>query len=144
MKRILIVAITLAVFTSSCDSFNNKIGVKCDDKHAVRLVEKLLTLKNNNTVAVKVVVDRNNIVEWDYKDGRYLCRAKVKGYVENATYGDLLWLSEHGLKLKDNGTLEGWVYYQTFFPTVDRKKFEKGEGGHFWVELLKTNEVPVW
>jgi len=144
MRKILLTAGVLTVFIFSCDLFNNKVGIRCDDEDAVHLVEKLLTVKDNGTVTVKVVIDRKNIVEWDYKNGRYLCRAKATGYVKNATPGDLLWLSKYGLEVKDNETLDGWLYYQTFFPTVERERIKRGEGGHFWVELLTTDEAPVW
>ena len=69
----------------------------------------------------KIKIDPQNIVIWDYKSGRYLCYAKVEGKILNNDFSTLFWIGNNYGLYEKNKTISGWIYYQTYMPTVEKK-----------------------
>jgi len=141
------ISILTLLFVGCNNPFSNeKIGVKCDDPAAVNLAEGII----NNDLShkkVSIKIDTDNIVEWDYKDGRYLCKAKIDGtYDKKMSFFDKSLLNAYGLYFKKDGKVKGWIFYQTYLTTKEMKKLQSGKGGtyNFYVEILNKKNVPIW
>jgi hypothetical protein len=138
----------LTLFFIGCNNpfGNKKIGVKCDDPAVVSLAESIINNDLSNK-KVSIKIDTDNIVEWDYKDGRYLCKAKINGtYDKNMSFFNKSLLNPYGLYFKKDGKVKGWIFYQTYLTTKEMKKLKsnKGETYDFYVQILNKKEVPVW
>jgi len=123
---------------------NKKYGVKCDDSSAIMLAEKIIN-EDLGKGKISIKIDTNNIVEWDYKDGRYLCKAKINGtYDKNLSFTKKLMFNNYGIIFNKNNTLNGWIYYQTYLPTVEMKKLKNNESYVFYSEVLNATKLPEW
>jgi len=135
------------VFLVGCNNpfEGNKVGVKCDKKSVVNLVESIM---NNDFTKgdVSIKIDPLNIVEWDYKNGRYLCKAKVSGtYNKNISYVKKVALQSYGLSFDEkNNKVNGWIFYQTYLPTVEMKKLKENKDYIFYAEILNASKLPKW
>ena len=148
MKKLLYVVSSLSlVFLVGCNNpfKENKIGVKCDKESVVHLVEKIM---NNDFTKgdVSIKIDPLNIIEWDYKNGRYLCKAKVSGtYDKNISYMKRVALQSYGLSFDEkNNKVHGWIFYQTYLPTVEAKKLKENKDYIFYAEILNASKLPKW
>ncbi|AZV46376.1 hypothetical protein C3L23_03535 [Nautilia sp. PV-1] len=142
----------IAFLLSGCNlNFNSskKPGVICDDKDAITLAEEILNqdilnqdIKNKDISPLKI--DPENIVIWDYKSGRYLCKAKVTGKVLNKNFSTFLWTgSDYGIYEK-NKTLTGWIYYQTYMTTSEEKKAKENKPFSFYVQIIPNKNIKEW
>ena len=144
MKRLLVVLPIL--FFIGCDlSFEQKEGVKCDE--AIDLAENILNTKLFPTFVDKDItplkIDKDNIIEWDYKNGRYLCKAKVSGKILKKEKYFLYLLEPYGIYQNKN-KVEGWIYYQTFVTINEMKKLKENKQSSYYVEIEKVSKIPVW
>jgi len=138
------------LFLTGCniDLHEKKVGMKCDDSGVVSLAEKILNQDIlNKSIDKKYIsklkIDKDNIVSWDYKNNRYLCKAKVTGDALKK-FDTLFWVgSNYGL-YRDKNKVEGWIYYKTYMTTKDLKKYKKQEDSSFYVELVPTKDIKEW
>ncbi len=145
MKGVVIGTFTLVfLFTTACQK-ESKHGVKCDEPSVISLVEE--TINNNLSKGdISVKIDPMNIIEWDYKNGRFLCKAKISGtYKKNMSYLKKISLATYGIDFDSkNNKLSGWIFYQTFLPTVEMEKLKKHKEHIFYVEILNASQLPTW
>ena len=147
MKKLLNIVIISLMFISGCNNpfTNERIGVECDKDSAIKLAQDII----NNSFAkgdLSIKIDRNNIIEWDYKNGRYLCRAKIEGtYNKKISYIKQLALEKYGFKFDSKtNKVSGWILYQTYLPTVEIRKLKNGKEYSFYVEILDSSKLPQW
>ena len=147
MKKLFFLCFPVLI-TTGCDNiFNGKIGIRCDDAKAVQLLTEILDDNFKEEIKDGVLsnffVKTDRIVEWDYKNGRYLCKAKVYSNVLDRSALYFVYKSFAKFRVKDN-RYEGWVYYQTYLPTAELEKMKNGKRFSFYVEILDESKVPVW
>jgi len=144
MKKLLFV---LPLFFAGCDlSFESKEGVKCEQavELAENILNKTLFSKIVNKYTTPIKIDKNNIVEWDYKNGRYLCKAKVSGDILNSKDKYFLYSFRPFGIYENKNKIEGWIYYQTFITTKEKKKLKENKQSSYYVEIEEVSKIPVW
>lgn len=151
---ILISAFILNGCNINTSMFENKIGAKCDDPSTIMLTERIFNndyyfIRNNieNNVISKFRIIPDEIIEWDYKNNRYLCKAKISAEIldENKLKSSMLLINSIGInKNKENNNLEGWIYYQTFVSTTEMKKLKKHKSYNFYVYIVPSKNIPIW
>ena len=98
-----------------------KKGFSCENAAVLKALKQLI----DKNADANYIVDRSNIVIWDYNPvGRYDCRAKVKKVGNRNPLGKKInpFISNTRYGLKDGG----WVYYHTYITTKDNDKFYVG------------------
>jgi len=145
MKRALALAALLTSLTACSLPYPfEKEGVKCDNEEAVQLLEEVLNRKIFHGKA-SIEVDRDNIVEWDYKSKRYLCKAKIKGDLDEdmAIDKSLALTATYGFRVIGD-SVDGWVFYITYIPTSEWKKAKEEKFVRFYVEVMPLNRIYTW
>jgi len=142
------IGISILFFITGCSntfSREDKLGVKCDKVSTISLVENIM---NNDFTKgdVSIKIDPSNIIEWDYKDGRYLCKAKLSGtYNKKISYIKKVALQSYGLSFDEKtNKVSGWIYYQTYLPTVEMKKLKENKEYTFYAEILNASKLSQW
>ena len=141
MKKFFIFLSLLLITGCNLPFSNKKVGVKCDEPAAVSLAEKIFNDYTKKDFKVKI--DTSNIVEWDYKDGRFLCKAKIipTTYNKKLSFFDKAIYEKYGFTFTED-KVKGWVYYQTYLTTQNMKKLKEGKDYSFYVQIEKTNDIP--
>jgi len=143
MKRFLVFLI-LTAFMNSCSlPFKEAEGIRCDKDEVIKSLEELLN-KNIFYGKALIEVDRKNIVVWDYKSRRYLCKAKIKGDIfEDLDAIKSLALTKYGIQVTGDN-VSGWVYYTTYASTYEWKRAKEGDSMLFYVELVPPDRLYTW
>jgi len=150
MKKTGMFLLTALLLTGCNMNFNEtkKPGVVCDNKDAIALAEDILNTQVLDSDIKKkkisnVKIDPQNIVIWDYKSGRYLCKAKVSGEVLDKKSSYIWSGTPYGIIKTKNG-LKGWVYYQTYITTSEQKKANENKPYTFYVEIMSPSKIKEW